>query len=596
MKKLLLIRNLSSSLLSVAMVLTVAVPVSAAAPVQAQPTDDTITVDGSKASAAAYKINGDNYFKLSDLAAAVTGTDYQFAISSDDAARRVDLTTGKAYTPANNQPTGTTAAPNSVNESGWSLYVDGKKADISAYSLGGNNYFRLRDVSKLVGFGVGYNSYSKTASIVTHAGLKPGAVVAADDNSPTGYTVTFVYDNDKASTVKLSGAFSFVPVIKGRGPVDFPTFTPYEWTPNMDHFGDYTFDMEKDQLSGKWIISMPLPSGAYSYSYVVDGKKLYDPMNNEEVYTSTVSDQEPSKINYTKTNKSTVYVPFDSKKQIYNWSYLKPVADPAFKGTKMFQLYDTPDVFDSVVENEMATFNHPQNNLAIYLPAGYDPKRAEPYKVLYLAHGGRGNEVGLFSSPSHIDIAENAMKDGDVEKFIIVSWNSYASPSDKVWPSWYDWKVLANIDQNIIPFMEKNYNVVKNSSGRAIAGSSAGAAVSHFALLHYPNLFDYYGIWGCGESTAVPADYSPYANTSIADKTVMIGAGSYDVKPSGTADPVIKTIRYEHTYKAYTGLRDVAGVKNITWYDGHSNHDDNTWSYMENVFIRDYLWGKNNTK
>ena len=37
----------------------------------------------------------------------------------------------------------------------------------------------------------------------------PGVTVEADENSPTGYTATFVYENAEASEVKLLGTFSF---------------------------------------------------------------------------------------------------------------------------------------------------------------------------------------------------------------------------------------------------------------------------------------------------------------------------------------------------------------------------------------------------
>ena len=222
-------------------------------------------------------------------------------------------------------------------------------------------------------------------------------------------------------------------------------------------------------------------------------------------------------------------------------------------------------------------------------------------QVVYWAHGGRGAQ----DLPKDlIRVADNAMEDG-VEDFIIVTFNCYASATDKAWPSWFDWKVLVNLTQNIIPFMEENYNVVKDESGRAICGFSAGGAVSHYALLYYSDWFDYFGIWGCGESTTVPGDFNAYVNyiksyedykdKGLEDETVLIGAGSYDVARAGgyTVDgtkDAVQTIRYDHTYRAYMGLRDVVGIENLQWINGHSNHDGVTSNWAANLFFRDYLW------
>ena len=46
-----------------------------------------------------YRIDGESYFKLRDVAAMLNGTGSQFEVGYDDAARAVTVTTGRAYTP-----------------------------------------------------------------------------------------------------------------------------------------------------------------------------------------------------------------------------------------------------------------------------------------------------------------------------------------------------------------------------------------------------------------------------------------------------------------------------------------------------------------
>ncbi|MDR1204194.1 MAG: S-layer homology domain-containing protein [Peptococcaceae bacterium] len=146
-----------------------------------------------------------------------------------------------------------------------------------------------------------------------------------------------------------------------------------------------------------------------------------------------------------------------------------------------------------------------------------------------------------------------------------------------------------------------------NQSGRALCGFSAGGGVSHYGLLYYSDWFDYFGIWGCGESTTVPGDfnayvdyikdYADYAGKGREDEVVSIGVGSYDVARAGgyTVDggtDAAQTIRYDHTYRAYMGLRDVIGIENLYWYNGAGQHDGTTSAWLQNIFFNKHLWSK----
>lgn len=45
------------------------------------------------------------------------------------------------------------------------IYVDGQRILMTAYSIGGNNYVRLRDIGKAVDFGVTYDATTNTVHI-----------------------------------------------------------------------------------------------------------------------------------------------------------------------------------------------------------------------------------------------------------------------------------------------------------------------------------------------------------------------------------------------------------------------------------------------
>ena len=45
------------------------------------------------------------------------------------------------------------------------IYVDGQRVDMTAYSIGGNNYVRLRDIGRAVDVGVTYNAATNSVYI-----------------------------------------------------------------------------------------------------------------------------------------------------------------------------------------------------------------------------------------------------------------------------------------------------------------------------------------------------------------------------------------------------------------------------------------------
>ena len=61
----------------------------------------------------------------------------------------------------------TVGAALTAQQSSQKVVVDGKPVQIEAYSIGGNNYVKLRDVGKAVGFSVAYNALTNTVEIST---------------------------------------------------------------------------------------------------------------------------------------------------------------------------------------------------------------------------------------------------------------------------------------------------------------------------------------------------------------------------------------------------------------------------------------------
>lgn len=128
-----------------------------------------VTVDGEPVSLAAYEIGGNNYFKLRDLAQALSGTAAQFEVAWNGAAQRIDLTAHTAYTPVGGElaalPTGSKAA--ALTKA--SVYLGDTALELTAYEIGGNNYFKLRDLGAALDFAVQWDGAAQTVAIDTDA-------------------------------------------------------------------------------------------------------------------------------------------------------------------------------------------------------------------------------------------------------------------------------------------------------------------------------------------------------------------------------------------------------------------------------------------
>ena len=65
--------------------------------VTAQGSNTVILVDGTAQEIYPYNIDGNNYFKLRDMAAVLAGTDKSFAVEWDESKNAINLNTSNAY-------------------------------------------------------------------------------------------------------------------------------------------------------------------------------------------------------------------------------------------------------------------------------------------------------------------------------------------------------------------------------------------------------------------------------------------------------------------------------------------------------------------
>ncbi|MDR1560545.1 MAG: copper amine oxidase N-terminal domain-containing protein [Clostridiales bacterium] len=134
---------------------------------KASPTASQVLVDGKIIPFDAYNIKDNNYFKLRDIAYALRGTPTQFAVEWDAAKNSINLVSGKAYATAGGEMTQSGEGIRTAEPTTSSVYKDGNLLAMTAYNIGGNNYFKLRDIGSAFGFAVDWDAGKNTVIIDT---------------------------------------------------------------------------------------------------------------------------------------------------------------------------------------------------------------------------------------------------------------------------------------------------------------------------------------------------------------------------------------------------------------------------------------------
>lgn len=134
---------------------------------KAVPTSSKALVNGREISFDAYNIKGNNYFKLRDLAYVFSGTEKQFDVNWDNDKKAINLISNKSYTLVGNELSQGNGTAKSAKPNKSPIYIDGKKANLTAYTIDGNNYFKLRDIGKEFNIGVNWDGKTNTISLNT---------------------------------------------------------------------------------------------------------------------------------------------------------------------------------------------------------------------------------------------------------------------------------------------------------------------------------------------------------------------------------------------------------------------------------------------
>ena len=232
-----------------------------------------------------------------------------------------------------------------------------------------------------------------------------------------------------------------------------------------------TRPMVKDQR-GVWTITVkPDVPDIYPYCFQVDGTQVADP-NNMFIFP--------------------------------NESFKYSLADVRGPVPAVQDLQDVPHgkVAYRYYHSDVYGFDR---CMCVYTPAGYDPAGDEKLPVLYLIHGMTDTYETWFKVGHVNNIMDNLINAGLAERMVVVM--PYANPAPEMAKrgivGGFNFmgtdSFTSEIIDEVMPFVESNYNVLTDPAHRAIAGFSLGGRQTMACGLANPDKFN----WVCAFAPAI---------------------------------------------------------------------------------------------
>jgi enterochelin esterase-like enzyme len=283
---------------------------------------------------------------------------------------------------------------------------------------------------------------------------------------------------------------------------------------------------------GVWSIKIdPLASSMYHYNFFIDGVAAIDPTNPQALRDGT-------------RYASLLMVPGE--------------------GAELFQMNDTPRGNLSQVWYDSPSLGI-NRRMYVYTPPGYESGN-DTYPVLYLLHGGGGDEDAWTSLGRANLILDNLIAQGKAKPMIIVmpNGNAWQTSTLRQVPGTppvtresyvkYQGQFEKSLVEDIIPYMEKNYKVKKNKNGRAIAGLSMGGGHTITASTNYPGTFGYIGVFSSGifnqnENLAeMEKKFLALKENGVSKYWVACGVDDFVMDSNKRLLEVLKKTNFEHEY------------------------------------------------
>jgi enterochelin esterase-like enzyme len=248
------------------------------------------------------------------------------------------------------------------------------------------------------------------------------------------------------------------------------------------------------------------------------------------------------------------------------FSYSQNVVTPAPLGFDIVRESIPHGKIDSITYNSKTVGCN--RKALIYTPPGYS--KDKKYPVLYLLHGIGGDEKEWLNGGQPQFILDNLYADKKVEPMIVVLPNGRAMKDDSAKGNIMapdKVQAFATFEQDLIkdliPYIEKNYPVIKDAEHRAIAGLSMGGGQSLNFGLGNLDKFAWVGGFSSAPNTKKPEELVPDpTKTKQQLKLLWMSCGD--------KDGLIGFSQRTHNYLVANNVPHI-------YYVDHGYHDFKVW-------------------
>jgi enterochelin esterase family protein len=176
----------------------------------------------------------------------------------------------------------------------------------------------------------------------------------------------------------------------------------------------------------------------------------------------------------------------------------------------LYQVQDVPHGTLAKVWYESPTLELTRR-MYVYTPPAYNSGK-EKYPVLYLLHGGGGDEDAWSTLGRTCQIMDNLIAQGKAKPMIVVMTNG--NPGDAASPGEAPPKKAASsqndmfrmgsgvfeksLVNDVIPYVEKHYRTLPGKENRAVSGLSMGGMQTMNLAFDHSEFFDYFGVMSMG--------------------------------------------------------------------------------------------------
>jgi len=294
---------------------------------------------------------------------------------------------------------------------------------------------------------------------------------------------------------------------------------------------DSSVNMTRD-TAGLWMVAVPRPPAElYTYNFIVDGLTVND-VNNVFLqrdgtrYLSVLLVPGDLTVNYFEAGK---------------------------RGNLRKVWYNSPTIGST-------------RRMYIYTPYGYESGQ-ESYPVLYLLHGGGGDEDAWATMGRACQILDNLIEKNLAVPMICVMPNGNPGQEaartlmlqekarDRNAPGVGN-LYINSIVKDIIPYVEKNYRVIAKPEARAVSGLSMGGAHTLSVTNEYPGVFGYICPLSMGvRDTQTDIDEKLQGVKKAGYKLYWVGCGTEDFvwEMAKSLDAALTRNGLEHTFHVTSG-------------------------------------------